>query len=545
MRSKLAPNKSEKKSFAFANKPNSVSSLSGDFPSLAMGIRSMNDEETGVGITYDSAIPSSSAKGAGTTASSEVMTSYEELAQKSDLSIDMNMELYGFKGGNTASFFKSFHYNAKSQYLFAEIAIETPSREIVGYKFSDEAKRIAEGDINKFYHLYGDEFVYKELRGASLKLIFEFRSTSSEEEESNSASMSVTEKFFAGNCSTNAKYSTEYKNIEQSTNIKVYINREGNYDEMPDFTFEGASEQFRKFPTTVNPTTGGYDVVTGVKRLSYKYAANKPNNIDQLGVITNEANNFVEALNARLCKLYESLGNINYIKQSKSDYPQNVVDSLLAMEPIVNKQIEETIDTYKTFKSTYQAKYTADQVKAMPIAIVGVPEIYADDFLPDYKFGENALDNKIYLGKVVTSHNTPLKIVGDINFLQRPQPENVFSFEPVFHDTWLAELQGRVPNGLRLADLGSYISPRLTPIHIYLNDSYSNFQVKEYVYDGANSILIPPGRYYLYVMIDPYGRLLKPNVGPTVSNWGGDLLVVKKPVISLPKDELLQISFRN
>lgn len=521
-----------------------TASFIGDEPSLAMGIRSMNSEETGVGVAFDSIVRSTDAKGGTTKAHAEMITSFQDLAQKSNLSIDMNFKLYGFKAEGSASFFKSFRYNTKSQYLFAECYIETPSKELAGYKFNDEAKRIAEQDINKFYKLYGDEFVYKELRGGSLKLIFEFKSSNSLDEQANSFSLSLTQKFFAGSCTLNTKYTSEYKKIEESSNVKVYIDKQGNYDEMPEFTFDGLAKEFRKFPTTINPDSGGYEVVTGIKTLPYQYAANKPNNIDQLGVIKDKANKYVEALNNRLCRLYESLGNINYIKLNKPDYSKKTVDSLLTYEPEINKEIKETIDLYNTFKNTYQPQYNPAQIGEMALAYVKVPEEFGDDFSPNYTFGTNALDTKIYLGKIITSHNIPLIITGRVSFLGNTQPDNVFSFDPTFHDAWVQVLANRVQGGFKLSNTGAYVSPRVTPIHIYLNDLYTNDQIQEYKYENEKSIMIPPGKYSLYVMFDPYGKLILPNAGPSWYNWGGDLIVVKEPVVTFLNDQFFTVHFR-
>lgn len=521
-------------------------SLTGEEPKLGMGIRSMNNEETGVGIVYDSIVRSTDAKGGTTKAHAELVSSFQDLAQKSNLSIDMNFKLYGFKAEGSANFFKSFHYNTKSQYLFAECYIETPSKELAGYRFNDEAKKIAEQDVNKFYKLYGDEFVYKELRGGSLKLIFEFKSSNSLDEQSNSFSLNLTQKFFAGSCQLNTKYTSEYKKIEESSNIKVYIEKQGNYDEMPQFTFDGMAKEFQKFPTTINPDSGGYEVVTGIKTLQYQYAANKPNNIDQLGIIKDQANKYVEALNTRLCKLYESIGNINYIKLNKPDYSKKDVDSLVAYEPEVNKQIQETIDIYNTFKSTYQTQYTPTQIRNMSLAYVKVPENFTDDFLPDFTFGNNAFDTKIYLGKIITSHISPLTIKGQLNFLNIPQPENTFSFDPIFRDSWANEIaQKWYAIGFRGDQAAAMCtSPKVIPIHVYLNDFYTNQQIAEYIYENTSSITIPPGKYYLYVMIDPYGKL----VIPRPNNWtipgGTDPMLVKRPVISLEADHYLTMTFK-
>lgn len=523
-----------------------ASSLIGEEPSLGMGIRSMNNEETGVGIVYDSIIRSTDAKGGTTKAYAEKVSRFEDLAQKSNLSIDMNFKLYGFKAEGGANFFKSFHYNTKSQYLFAEVYIETPSKELTGYRFSDEAKKIAEQDINKFYKLYGDEFVYKELRGGSLKLIFEFKSSNSLDEQSNDFSLNLTQKFFAGSCKLNTKYTSEYKKIEESSNIKVYIEKQGNYDELPQFTFEGMAKEFQKFPTTINPDSSGYEVVTGVKTLQYQYAANKPNNIDQIGGIKDQANKYVAALNSRLCKLYESLGNINYIKLNRIDYSEKDVDSLLAFEPEINKQIQETVDIYDTFKSTYQTQYSPTQIRNMALTFVNVPENFSEDFLPDFIFGSNAIDNKIYLGKIITSHNAPVTISGQVNFLNNLQPENIFSFEPVFRDSWANEIAQKWWdigfNGDQAAAMCT--SPKVTPLHIYINDFYTNQQIAEYIYESENSIIIPPGKYYLYVMIDPYGKLVIPRPNTWTIPGGSDPMLVKRPVISLDSFQYLTMTFR-
>ena len=523
---------------------NNATTTGGSYSSLAMGIRSMNGEETGVGIKYDTVVPSSNAKGGITVSHAELVSSYEELAQKSDVSIDMNFQLYGFKMSGSSDFFKSFHYNSKSQYLYAEIAISTPSREIRGYRFSTEAQGIAEQDIAKFYRVYGDQFVYKELRGASLKIIFEFNSSSSDEEESNSVSISLTQKFFMGGCSINTKYSSQYKQIEENSHIKVYLNKQGNYSELPDFTFQAFADEYRKFPTTVDPGQGGYDVVTGVETLGYQYAENKPSTIDNLGAIVDADNKYAAALNRRICKLYESLGNLNYVKLNKLDYPAKTADSLIAYQSEVEKEIQQTVDMYNTFKATYKISTSVDDIDKMALTYVQIPEVAADDFLPPYTFGANAVDNKIYLGKIVTSHNTPLKIYGKLNFLDKAQAANVLSFDPIFHDAFLTELQSRMPFGFR-GDFSTFVTPRIAPIHIYLNDMTTNVQIKEYVYQDENSIILPPGKYLLYVYFDPYGRLVNPNAPPSLSHAGGDEVVVKKSVVTIASEDFLTINFRN
>jgi hypothetical protein len=513
-----------------------------DNPSLGMGLRSMDGSETGVGILYDTTVRSTDATGGETKAHAELVTSFEDLARKSNLSIDMNFKLYGFKAEGSTNLFKSFKYNTKSQYLYAEVYIETPSKEIIGYRFNNESKKIAEKNINDFYKLYGDEFVYKETRGGSLKLIFEFKSQNSVEEEANNFSLSLTQKFFAGSCTVNTKLSSEYKRIQESTNIKVYIDKQGDYGEMPEFTFEGLAKEFRKFPKTIDPDSGGHEVVTGVKTLRYQYAANKPNTIAQLGVITDRANKYVEALNRRLCKLYESLGNIIYIKTNRLDYEKKTADSLIKYEEKVNEQIQETIDIYNTFKSTYQPQFTPQEIKDKPLSYVNVPN-FADDNLPTFQFGANAINTKIFLGKINTSHNTPLKISGQVSFMDAIQPINMLSFDPTFHDAWLQDLINTAPG--QLVSLEQYISPRVTPIHIYLNDFNSNYQIKEVLYENENSITIPPGKYYIYVMFDPYGRLILPHAVRPVWLSQEDLIPRKAVVVKFPEDQLFTVSFRN
>src|SRR5690606_9043351 len=103
------------------------------------------------------------------------------------------------------------------------------------------------------------------------------------------------------------------------------------------------------------------------------------------------------------CKLYESIGNLNYIKLNKLDYEKNDVDSLLSFEEEVNRQIQETVDLYDTFKSTYGIQFTAEQVRKMPLTFIKVPETFTDDFLPNFTFHENAYNSKIYLGKIISS----------------------------------------------------------------------------------------------------------------------------------------------
>src|SRR5690606_33575938 len=61
---------------------------------LGMGIRGMNFEKTGDGIVYDDIDRSTDAKGGKTKAHAEIVTSFQELARKSNLSIDTNFKLF-------------------------------------------------------------------------------------------------------------------------------------------------------------------------------------------------------------------------------------------------------------------------------------------------------------------------------------------------------------------------------------------------------------------------------------------------------------------
>lgn len=505
--------------------------------SLGTGYNTVLEEETGQGIEPAPIIDSDGTKGGKCTGYADLITNYKDFAKTTNLSVDANFKLFGAKVNSSASMFRSFKFNNKSQFLYAEITLVNPSKRLERAVFTEEAKKIAEKDIRKFYQLYGDEYEYLHERGGKLKIIYEFKSSNHIEEEQNTFQISVVKKFFNSGFSVNTKFQEQLSTVENNENISIYFYREGDYQPIPKLTFDSLLQYYRDFPSIVKPGSD-MEVVTKKHTKSYKYASNKPKNIDQLGEVVDEVAKYINILNEQLNSLYESYGNIRYIKENRSDFSQSFRDKINAREKIVESQIKETIDYYDSFKQTGKLPISITKLRQRHIELVSVPESPENEYLPNIIFGEECVNNKVYYGRISVPGEVFFKVEGSLNFLGKQYASGILSFPPDYRQSFIEQQLAGTPLGDRVRNTSTtdqWETPNVTPVHVYLHDFNTKRLVREYIYVDDRSVKIPPGKYEIYVSFDTKGRLITNNPGGVVQ------LFVKKNRFTMNEDDVVNI----
>lgn len=502
------------------------SPVSGDkFPNLGVGINSLTGNETSEAVDY-----TESEEGTGgmfTDYKSELVTSYSELLRKTNVSIDMNIK-GNFTATASAKLMQAIEFNSKTQYLFVEEIIENPNTEIRGYNLKNEAKKIADNNLKKFFSLYGDEFVYKLRKGGYAKLVFQFSSSSALETKTNDIQITAAKKFLAVSLSASAKYSDELKSLSENKNVKIFFLRQGSFDAVPPDSLGAYINYMKNFPKTITPKSG-LDNVIGIEKKSYLYAGNRSSNIHNLGKLILELREYIKVLNDKMCDMHESEGNIAFLKVHSSLSPteiksleRNVKDSMDLIRHLYNEAI-----------LNLKQESTVQNMKKRSFGFVAIPEDLDMVTNASFDFGADAINNKVLLGKFSTRKALRPEVTGRLSILGNgPASYNDFEFTKPYCAGWLQEHKNRGSGNFSCGTIGV-----LKPINFILYTYPDKKYYKTLIYGNNNKdVLIPPGDYYIYVLIDAKDRLL--DLSSTNNN-----IIHEEDVISVPPGESLSVRF--
>lgn len=228
---------------------------------IGQGYNSQTQEKVGTPLIVDGAGEDPLADGQRVDNSFELVTTQESLMTA--LGIDVSLDArYGlFSGGAKMSFAENDAVNSFSSYLVARCLVQNATRYGQGFSLTPEAKVLLDAQrLADFQTAYGDMFVRSLKTGGEFYAIVRVTSTSSQDQQSVSASLQAEYNGLAASGSFSSAFKDSTERTHGETSVTVWISQAGGQGDQASYTGQEAAQviaRMKEFPGIVHQHATG------------------------------------------------------------------------------------------------------------------------------------------------------------------------------------------------------------------------------------------------------------------------------------------------
>lgn len=228
---------------------------------IGQGYNSQTQERVGTPLIVEKSGEDPLTDGQKVDNSFELVTTQESLmtALGIDVSVDARYGL--FSGGAKMSFAENHAVNSFSSYLVARCLVQNATRYGQGFRLTPEAKALLDSQrLADFQTAYGDMFVRSLKTGGEFYAIVRVTSTSSQDQQSVSASLQAEYNGLAASGSFSAAFKDSTERTHGETSVTVWTSQAGGQGDQASYTGQEAAQviaRMKEFPGIVHQHAAG------------------------------------------------------------------------------------------------------------------------------------------------------------------------------------------------------------------------------------------------------------------------------------------------
>jgi hypothetical protein len=208
------------------------------------------------------------------------VTSSHDLEKFLEINAAASYSGFGVSADAKASWASRQRINSFRVYLATKCkVINAKTRLVRTVLREDLVARLKSGDLTLrgFYNTYGDQFIATVLTGGEFIVLYEFNTTTAEEQQK----LSVALEGSYGGFQASGSFSSKLESLTSNISVSATVHINGGADAVPEIKPETLLKAVREFPNKVNPhKEGGWPAVIGWSTADYYRAEGFPAETD-------------------------------------------------------------------------------------------------------------------------------------------------------------------------------------------------------------------------------------------------------------------------